>query len=114
VYENASGYWTIHVAGRRHDWGDIELPPWNVTDGESYIARHKVVQELWKERFGGHFDEHEHWIDLEAIAPQFAGETYDTNSPGDCADKLEEIRAAGLNVPQYAIDALQEEAREAK
>ena len=53
------------------------------------------------------------YIDLHEISAH-AGETYSSDTPGDCADLLEEIRASGLNVPQYAIDSLREESTAVK
>ena len=38
------------------------------------------------------------------------GETFNDATAGDCADRLEYLRALGYQVPQYAIDALREEA----
>ena len=47
--------------------------------------------------------EEDEWIEL---PDSHAGESYGFKTAGACADKLEEIRAAGFNVPQYAIDDL--------
>lgn len=40
------------------------------------------------------------------------GGNFQCAGPGECADKLEELRKEGKDVPQYAIDALREEAAE--
>ena len=40
------------------------------------------------------------------------GGDHQLGSPGECADKLEELRAEGKDVPQYAIDALRAEQAE--
>jgi len=54
------------------------------------------------------------WLDDESnftwedLPEGHAGETYNDETPGECADRLEDIRSAGFNVPQYAIDALRE------
>lgn len=51
------------------------------------------------------------YLDLSEISP-IAGESYNDETPGLCADRLEMLRDQGFNVPQYAIDALREEAGE--
>jgi hypothetical protein len=38
------------------------------------------------------------------------GQTFDDPTPEACADRLEQLRAAGYVVPQSAIDRLREEA----
>jgi len=38
-----------------------------------------------------------------------AGMSFNDATPGDCADRLEALRAEGFDVPQHAIDALREE-----
>ena len=38
------------------------------------------------------------------------GETFNDATAEECADRLEYLRALGYRVPQYAIDALREEA----
>ena len=52
------------------------------------------------------------WLYLESISPNYAEESYTLSTAKECADMLEEIRASGLNVPQYAIDELRQEAKE--
>lgn len=38
-----------------------------------------------------------------------AGKSFNDPTPGQCADRLEALRAEGFDVPQYAIDELREE-----
>jgi hypothetical protein len=40
------------------------------------------------------------------------GETFDDPTASDAADRLQMLKDSGYNVPQYAIDALREEAGE--
>lgn len=49
------------------------------------------------------------WVDL---PPPFANETFNVPTAADCADQLEALRKLGYACPQYAIDALREEALE--
>lgn len=104
VYESASG-WEIHVAAKRMvpaepmppNGGEDDAIPFNVN---AYIARHNEVVRIAR------ISEHA------PIGLLLDGESYREHSPGDAADRLEEIRAAGYNVPQYAIDELREEEAE--
>ena len=79
-------------------------------DGDAWVNRTMEIQKLYDQMDFSNNDEP--WIDLSALTPAHTGESYDEVGPAECADKLEEIKAAGLNVPQYAIDALREEAEE--
>lgn len=85
VYEDCAGGWTTHVAGRRKN------PDFDPTADTSI--------EEWGD---GYTD----------IALPFANESFNDPTPGECADRLESLRALGFNVPQYAINALREEAKE--
>jgi hypothetical protein len=128
VYESCCGGWDTHVAGRRlkHRVPD-EIRSMPTTNGEEWLAQHQAVNE-WrnslpcdeypctysrpdgtKYRGTSKSPKDSEYIELSEISV-FAGESFNDPTPGDCADRLEEIRASGLNVPQYAIDALREEA----
>ena len=108
VYEDVSGGWTTHVAGRKRR--PIEGRPMpthpDVTDWKdkaqtaAFFKAHRA-QMAW-------LDDETNFI-WEDLPPSHAGESYNDSTPGECADRLEEIRAAGFNVPQYAIDELREE-----
>lgn len=56
------------------------------------------------------------WLDensaLEKINLEHAGESFSDDTPRECADRLLELRKIGYHVPQFAIDALIEEACE--
>jgi hypothetical protein len=41
-----------------------------------------------------------------------AGEMFELATPGDCADKCEELRKLGYNFPDYVITTLREEQAE--
>lgn len=36
------------------------------------------------------------------------GEDFNDSTPGDCADRLEKLKAQGFKVPQWAIDGVLE------
>jgi hypothetical protein len=40
------------------------------------------------------------------------GDSFNHDTPGECADWLEHLRAIGYKVPKFAIDALRQEAQE--
>lgn len=98
VYESADGFMT-HVASNRvlpcRPLPPAELNP-SVMD---WIARHEMVTEIISSSI--HAD----------ITLDHAGETFTDATPGDCADRLEELRSIGYHVPQYAIDELREDQR---
>lgn len=102
VYESSRGYETS-VAGRRRVIPPevlASLPVVSEGDAASWFARYRALSA---------------WMDLtkpvwhDLTAPS-AGEHFLDATPVECADRLEALRAEGLNVPQYAIDELREEA----
>lgn len=113
VYEDASGGWTTHVAGRRVK----HAPPESLTSMKvtaSTALDYWAALDAWR----GSLPKDEHgdiadseYLALKDIGPE-AGESYNDPTPSECADRLEGLRAKGFNVPQYAIDALREEALE--
>lgn len=104
VYEHVGGYWVIHVAGRRRL---PEAPPAPAarTENEDGILSQEESRE-WLKLHEEWSDKWIHDIDL----PQ-AGELFELESPQTCADKLRELKSIGFNVPQYAIDELEDEVR---
>ena len=51
--------------------------------------------------------------DTETLANEWPDfKAYNDETPGDCANRLEYLRELGYKVPQYAVDALREEADE--
>lgn len=87
VWPDIDGTWRTAVAGRRHVITE-PLPP--------------VVPFSDFEMIGN--------AELVDIGLPLDGDQYADATPGECAQRLLTIREAGYNVPQYAIDALLEEA----
>ena len=91
VYESCNGGYDVFVARNRPQ----NIPP----------------HPGWK-----NFDEYINWMDLVSAAERIPingpldGEYRNFLTPGETADFLEEMRSEGYNVPQYAIDALRDEA----
>ena len=96
-YEGGSGFVT-HVAGNRV-LGDIPKTPALTKESiPDYMVAHKAQMAF--------FDT----CERAPIGLPHDGESFDDDTAGECADRLESLRADGYNVPQYAIDALREEA----
>ena len=99
-YEDSSGGFTTHVAGNR-PLLDGTLPPVApFSDTAAWIERHEKVMRWVKT------------ADRTKIGLPFDGEGFNDPTASGCADRLEWLRGLGYNVPQYAIDALREEAAE--
>jgi hypothetical protein len=104
VYEDCAGGFTTHVAGRRHVFKE-PLPPVVPMDEklkDEYFERYEKVNKMLDEA---------NLVDIEL---PYAGESFNDDTAGECADRLEELRDIGYIVPQYAIDALREEALESE
>ena len=90
VYESCYGGYDVYVASNRLE----NIPP----------------RPGYKQ-----FDEYKAWMDLVGRAERVPiggpldGEYRNFKTPGETADFLEEMRTAGYNVPQYAIDELRKE-----
>jgi hypothetical protein len=135
VYANVSGMWTTHVAGRRlkhrvpdalkaahPDRGDPDfvrkymeayraVEAWrNSLPCDEYTVNYAQPDGTSKPGIWRTPKDSEYW-DLREIGPE-AGESYDDDCPGDCADRLERLKVKGFNVPQYAIDGLREDQKE--
>ncbi len=98
-YESGSGFVT-HVAGNRAV-GNIPKKPTPTKENmhewlEAHAAQMAFLADCKRENIGLPHD----------------GESFDDPDAGSCADRLEELRAIGYNVPQYAIDTLRDEAEE--
>lgn len=107
VYESADGF-VLHVASNRA----------NITE-EQYAALPTAGDLTSEEGIKAYLDHNNALHQLimtgansEAIDHPQAGETYVLDAPGDCADKLEELRKEGFYIPQFAINTLREEQNE--
>ncbi len=128
VYEDVSGGFTTHVARNRRIFPPIpDIPITSLPrlggkwDNE---ARMSVYPSRWRKvvataflRFWTFWHGRVHMASLDLIPSRTIGlphdgETYSDESPGECADTLLMLRAAGYNVPQYAVDALRAEQAE--
>lgn len=131
VYEDVSGGWTTHVAGRRRVIppipdimsGNLSMSLHRWSGCEWDLARGRIVYpHLWRGRLYRawcslasfwHNRIHMgslHLIPLRPIGLPHDGEGFNDATPAECADRLESLRALGYVVPQRAIDALREEA----
>lgn len=106
VYEHVGGYWAIHVAGRRRT---AELPP----DPMLSLPREDATEDeraAWMEAYNARnkaLDEtRDSMVDIDL---PHAGETFCLSSPGECADKIEELIGLGYVCPDYVVPELREE-----
>lgn len=135
VYEDVSGGWTTHVAGRKlkKKVPDEVKAMYPETGDPEWVSKYMAANEAEKKwRDSLECDEHtvnylqsdgstkpgiyrspkdSEYRDLSEVGSE-AGESFNDSTPGECADRLEALRTKGFNVPQYAIDSLREEARE--
>lgn len=101
VYACVDDTWTIHVAANRVV-GDVPPVFWPTdTSDPDQMARcvesHKAQS--------AYLDNAEH----REIELPCAGATFKLPTPGDCADKCEELAALGYVVPAYVVPSLREE-----
>ena len=106
AFSHVQGTYEVWVAGQRHvsDAPKPRVPVFPVKGTEQQIDE-------WMEQ-SGRFDE---WMNNATLVPiglPHDGEQYSLATPREAAEKMLELRAVGYNVPQYAIDALLEEAQE--
>lgn len=125
VYEDVSGGWTTHVAGRRRIIQPIPDIPlgWLPRFGATWSkeTRKVVYPSKWHKRAAHmmfslsalwHKYLHQPTMDLIPLRPiglPHDGDSFNDGEPGECANRLESLRAMGYIVPQHAIDALREE-----
>jgi hypothetical protein len=105
VWDDVSGKWRTEVAARRFIFNilpdPIQLPsPFTDDEFKTWWERNLLVRVMHGDETQGH------WLDLPV--PE-GGDSYGHDTPAECADNLERLRALGFNVPQYAIDELREE-----
>ena len=96
VYEDVGGGWTTHVAGRRRVAG--KAPDINFTSVETIQATY-AARNAWYEAHP----------EMNDIGLPCDGESYNDASPGECADRLQGLKAMGYDVPDEVIDELREE-----
>lgn len=99
VWEDCAGGYRAVVASNRRT-PDEPFPPFVSYEEEGFDAwwgRKKKVDAMLEA------------CERKSIGLPHDGENFWLDTPGECADKLVELRSCGYNVPQYAIDALREE-----
>ena len=108
VYASQDGY-VIHVAGNTIVGEGPEDPysyEWIMKVAEckgdqDVLTEWERVKVAWEE-----------WLEAaprEQLPAPHAGQIYTLDTPGECADKLREIKAAGLHVPDGVIEDLDQE-----
>jgi hypothetical protein len=103
TYADTMGGWTTWVAGRRHVMDRDTLPPegmLDTADEESrlrWISRYREVMQRVSTA---------PMVDIDL---PYAGERFNDDTPGECADRLEMLRGLGYHVPEDAIERLRDE-----
>lgn len=113
VWADCEGGYCTEVAGRRRVWNDdVTLPPPVTLPVGAACSRERSA---WAFAHGGReatvsalLDDETRWTWLNLPIPD-GGRSYWHDTAAECADNLERLKAAGFNVPQYAIDNLREE-----
>ena len=99
VYADCNGGWTTHVAGRRPVFKE-KLPdpiPLESSNIREWMERDRKVFKMLDD------------AEMVGIGFEHDGESFNHDTPGECADWLKELSEMGYNVPQYAIDSLRED-----
>ncbi len=100
VYADVSGGFTTCVSGRRYrPLKPVPTPPAESSPG-GYLL-------YWSE-CSAWIDDQSNW-EWQDVEHEAAGQSFNDDTAKECADRLRALRAAGLNVPQYAIDDLDAE-----
>lgn len=102
VYEDVSGGWTTHVAGCRHS---NPAPYPQVPDGWWLMPTDEALA-LYRDQ--------QAWYKAASTVPiglAMDGQSFNDDTPGECADRLEELKGMGYEVPQCVIDSLREEGK---
>lgn len=115
VYEGAEGY-VCHVAEKRR----LAPDPWSLDECMAgYLNLPEKASESKKLKayaiFRARYDENQEARNRARVLKidnPHAGEAYLTETAAEMAERLELLRDSGLNVPQYAIDALRDEGDE--
>jgi hypothetical protein len=106
-YESVNGGYAIYVASKRHVIENLPPPienmDWNdPVKTKEWCQRHSDILKLVET------------AKLVKIGLRHDGEFFNESSPTRAAQRLVELQNIGYNVPDYAIEALLEEAEEEK
>lgn len=101
-YADTLGGYATHVAANRAIPAEPLPPkvPFDPQHMDAWLARHEKVMGMIAK------------AERHPIGLPHDGESFNDPSPDLAADRLMELREAGYRVPQYAIDALRQEAME--
>ena len=124
VYEDCSGGWSTHVAGRHrvfppipawpHRWtprlgGELDM----TTRRMVYPSKLMAITAAIVYRLLSHWYALHMWsvrmVPLRDIDIPHAGESFNDPTAHDCMLRLMELSSLGFHVPRFAIEALREE-----
>lgn len=117
VWADVAGGYRTEVAGRRRVWNDdvtlpppVTLPVGQADSKERHAWAAATVERM--RAVSALIDDETRWTWLDLPTPE-GGHSYWHDTADECADNLDRLRAAGFNVPQYAIDSLRSEEKDA-
>lgn len=96
-YEDCGGFFYVGVADVNYDFKE-PLPDKLSLGDEGWLERHNKVLDMCEN------------ADKKPIGLSRDGESFKVKTAAETAEMLESLKAEGYNVPDYAIEALKEEA----
>lgn len=106
AFHHVHGTYEVWVASRRH----VSDEPKPASVPYPMGGTREEMDAFWEFQFN--LDK---WLEKATQKPiglPCDGEQFSLSTPLEAAEKMEELKAMGYNVPQRAIDALREEAKE--
>lgn len=97
VYEDCGGGWTTHVARMRVVGEVPKIGQLGDVPVAEFMTAHKAQMAFLET------------AERAPIGLVCDGESFNDDTPGACAERLDMLLGLGYHVPQYAIDALREE-----
>ena len=100
TYADVYGGYTTYVASYKYIFKKPLPPEVDISDSKAWCKRSVKVGKI---------------VDKAKSVPiglKYDGACFNDDTAAECADTLEMLREEGYRVPQYAIDALREEAME--
>ena len=113
VYADINGGWTTHIAGRRRVAGVLsdgfDLLGAIPADADHEAASVHPAIKLWTEQHRLAMAQDLDFIDIDH--PE-AGNSFNHDTPSECADNLERLQREGFIIPNSVISDLREEENE--
>lgn len=102
VYENMQNKFSIHLAGNRIIEEVPKIPAWGTTTEKEFFEAQKKQSDFMLN------------TTHEKIELDGAGDSFEVDTPGECAEMLIMFRDRGFHIPLGVIETLLEEQKEAE